>query len=183
MHINDQGSPRRVDDIDWLTWRPTEIATLMFVRRDDELLLIRKKRGLGAGKINGPGGRIEGEESAAECAVRETREELHVTPHDPQLCGRQRFHFVNDYRLTVFVFLSHSHSGTATETDEAIPLWTPIDAIPYPEMWQDDELWIPRMLRGEVFDGRYIFDGDTMVDHRFREPACLKAIAENDPGI
>ena len=183
MQGNNSPQPTRVDDINWLQWQPTEIATLMFVRRDSELLLIRKKRGLGAGKINAPGGRIEGSETALECAVRETREELHVTPLSPRLRGRQRFHFVDDYRLTVFVFLSEEHTGTATETDEAVPLWTSVDAIPYHEMWADDEIWLPMMLRGEIFDGRYIFDGDQMLDHRFRDPPCLDAIANNDPAI
>ncbi len=183
MHDEKPRPPRTVDDIDWPLWRPTEIATLMFIRREEELLLIRKKRGLGAGKINAPGGRVEGEESIAECAVRETREELLVTPIEPRLCGRQRFHFVDDYRLTVFVFLSHEHTGTATETDEAVPLWTHVDRIPYDEMWADDALWLPMMLRGEVFDGRYVFDGDDMLDHRFRDPADITLIAADDPGI
>ena len=38
--------------ISWADWTPTVRATLLFVWRDDALLLIRKKRGLGAGKIN-----------------------------------------------------------------------------------------------------------------------------------
>ena len=175
--------PSSVDEIDWLTWTPTEFATLMFIRRDHELLLIRKKRGLGAGKVNAPGGRLEGDESPLECAIRETQEELHVTPHTPWLCGRQRFHFVDDYRLAVLVYMAEAHSGEARETAEAIPLWTPLDRIPYDEMWADDVLWIPRMLRGEAFDGRYIFDGDRMVDYRFKEQPDLQLIEANDPGI
>ncbi len=51
----------------WENWEPRERATLCFVRRENEVLLIRKKRGLGAGKINGPGGRIEPGETPAEC--------------------------------------------------------------------------------------------------------------------
>jgi 8-oxo-dGTP diphosphatase len=50
---------------DWSVWQPTERANLCFVTRGDEVLLIHKKRGLGAGKINGPGGRIEPGETAA----------------------------------------------------------------------------------------------------------------------
>jgi 8-oxo-dGTP diphosphatase len=42
----------------------------LFVIRDGHILLIHKKRGLGAGKINGPGGRIDLGESPQECAVR-----------------------------------------------------------------------------------------------------------------
>ena len=49
----------RVSDVDWTNWTPTERATLLFVIRDGQMLLIHKKKGLGAGKINGPGGRIE----------------------------------------------------------------------------------------------------------------------------
>ena len=48
-----------VDDIDWSQWHPTVRCTLLFVLRDGQVLLIRKKRGLGAGKINGPGGKLD----------------------------------------------------------------------------------------------------------------------------
>ncbi|MFK8015143.1 MAG: 8-oxo-dGTP diphosphatase [Gammaproteobacteria bacterium] len=174
-------TPTSVDQIDWLRWTPTERATLLFVIDGDQILLIRKKRGMGAGKVNGPGGRMEGDESSEACAVRETIEELHVTPLSPTLRARQRFHFVDGYRLTVFCFVSYAHEGIATETDEAAPLWTALDAIPYEEMWADDALWLPRILRGEIVDGRYIFDGDTMVDYAFREPAVLADIAMDRP--
>lgn len=172
-----------VNDIDWLSWQPTERATLMFVRQGNDILLIRKKRGMGAGKINGPGGRIEANETPEACAIRETIEELHVTPLSPALRGRARFHFVDGYRLTVFCFMSYAHSGIATETEEAVPLWTSIDAIPYEQMWADDALWLPMLLRGEIFDGRYIFDGDKMVDHAFRTPPSLADIAADKPHI
>lgn len=175
--------PQRVDEIDWSTWRQTESATLMFIVDGERILLMRKKRGLGAGKINAPGGRIEDGETALECAVRETREELNVTPVAPSLRGRQRFHFVDGYRLTVFCFLSRGYEGRPAETDEARPKWTPLTAIPYDEMWADDALWVPKMLAGELFDGRYIFDDDTMVDHAFHPAPTLEVIAADRPDI
>ena len=85
--------------------------------------------------------------------------------------------------MTVFCFLAYAHEGIAVETDEAIPQWTHVDAIPFDEMWADDALWIPMMLRGEAFDGRYIFDGEIMVDHAFREPPHLADIAADLPHI
>lgn len=176
-------APTTVDEIDWLAWRQTETATLMFIVDGRRILLMRKKRGLGAGKINAPGGRLEDNETPLQCAIRETQEELHVTPHAPALCGRQRFHFVDGYQLTVFCYLSYGHSGQPTETDEAIPVWTALDAIPFDEMWADDQLWIPKMLRGELFDGRYIFDDDTMVDYRFHPAPSLASIAADNPEI
>ena len=52
--------------IDWTCWQGVIHATLMFIVKDGRILLIEKKRGLGAGKINGPGGKIDpGEELEA----------------------------------------------------------------------------------------------------------------------
>ena len=51
---NNERSP-----IDWDGWIPEIRATLMFVREGDQVLLIRKLRGIGAGKINAPGGKID----------------------------------------------------------------------------------------------------------------------------
>ena len=58
-----------VANIDWQAWVPEQVATLMFITKGERVLLIRKKRGLGAGKINGPGGRIEENETPAACAI------------------------------------------------------------------------------------------------------------------
>ena len=45
-------------------WTPDILATLMFVVQKGRILLIRKKRGIGAGKVNGPGGKFEPGETA-----------------------------------------------------------------------------------------------------------------------
>ena len=37
--------------MDWTDWTPRERANLCFIIKDGSILLIRKKRGLGAGKI------------------------------------------------------------------------------------------------------------------------------------
>jgi 8-oxo-dGTP diphosphatase len=156
---------RTVDSIDWRTWRAVDPATLVFVVRDGRILLIRKKRGLGAGKINGPGGRCEPGEAPETCAVREVQEELGVTPSGLRLCGENRFQFLDGYSIHVYVYVADDCTGEPIETDEAIPHWVDLDAIPYDEMWQDDPLWLPLVLDGRRFDGRFIFDGDVMLDY------------------
>jgi 8-oxo-dGTP diphosphatase len=160
---------RALTDIDWTTWAPTDVAVLLFVIRDGEALLIRKKRGLGAGKINAPGGRIEPGESPEEAAVRETQEEVGVTPSAPRRRGHLRFQFTDGYSLECHVLSSDACTGELRETDEAIPRWTPLDALPFDEMWADDRLWIPLMLAGRPFRGRFVFDGDAMLDHELVE--------------
>ena len=49
--------------IDWLYWQTVEVRDFMYISDEDSLLLLRKKLGFGAGKINGPGGRIERSET------------------------------------------------------------------------------------------------------------------------
>ncbi len=95
---------RRVRDIDWTSWRAVEPATLVFIIKDYRVLLIRKKRGLGAGKVNGPGGRLESGETFKACAIREVQEELHVTPVDPVRVGQHAFQFVDGYSIFVHVY-------------------------------------------------------------------------------
>ena len=151
--------------IDWQTWTPAVRATLLFVRRGDEVLLIRKKRGLGAGKINGPGGKIDPGETAVQCAIREVQEELCVTALDPVDFGELSFEFVDGLRLQARIFVATAHEGTPTETDEAVPLWTPVSAIPYDQMWADDRLWLPEVLAGRKVALRALFDADTMLGY------------------
>ena len=52
-------------------WTPNMRANLVFLTRGEEVLLIHKKTGLGAGKINGPGGKLEPGESPLDAARRE----------------------------------------------------------------------------------------------------------------
>lgn len=155
---------KSVDDVDWENWEPIERATLMFVIQNGQILLIHKKRGFGRGKINGPGGKIEPGETPRECAIRETQEELCITPTGVEYAGVLHFQFVDGYSIQGHVFTATGFDGTPTETDEAIPLWYSSDELPYDRMWEDDRTWIPHMLEGQQFSGRYIFDGDLMRD-------------------
>jgi len=156
---------KRLSDIDWDNWQARDPATLVFVIRDGKILLIDKKTGFGKGKVNGPGGKIEKDESPEACAVRECQEELGITVARLKFCGQHRFQFVDGYSLLVWVYSSDSFEGVPTETIEARPLWVPVDKIPYDRMWEDDHLWLPMLLRGESFQGRWLFDGDTMLDY------------------
>src|SRR5512139_177264 len=155
----------RFEDIDWTHWTPQEHATLLFVRQADRVLLIRKKRGLGAGKINGPGGRLDDGESPRQCAVREVQEELLVTPIGVEPRGELAFQFVDGYALYVHVFSASSCEGEPQETDEAEPLWASVEAIPFDRMWADDRLWFPHLLSGEFFRGRFLFEGDALLGY------------------
>ena len=157
-------SPPSLADYDWELWSPTDPATLVFVVEDGRVLLIRKKRGLGAGKINGPGGRIDPGESPLDGARRELQEELLITPTGLRFAGELRFQFVDGYAIQVFVFAASGYRGEPTETDEAVPLWTPVDEIPWHEMWEDDPHWLPHLFAGTRFSGRFVFDRERILE-------------------
>jgi 8-oxo-dGTP diphosphatase len=161
-----------VENIDWALWKPTEYANLCFIIRDGQILLIRKKRGLGAGKINGPGGRIEKGETALASAIRETQEEIGVTPTGLKHIGELFFEFLDGYKLHVAVFAASGCEGELCETSEATPMWTNIDSIPYEEMWQDDPHWLPLLLARKKFCGYFIFDGEKLLSHRVHLPSA-----------
>lgn len=161
--------PERVGEIDWQRWQPVDKGTILFVISDGQILLIHKKRGLGAGKINGPGGRLDDGETPLECAIREVEEELRISPSGVGEVGELQFQFVDGYSIHVWVFRATDYVGTPQETDEADPLWTPISEIPYDRMWPDDRIWLPLLLADRPFLGRFVFDGDRMLDHELIE--------------
>ena len=150
-------------EVDWTRWTPAERATLLFIRRGGELLLIHKKRGLGAGKLNGPGGRLEPGETPLAAAIRETQEELCITPTGVQPAGELFFQFVDGFSIHGYVFTATGFEGEPRETDEAIPVWAKTDALPYHRMWADDRVWMPLLLQGRTFDARFLFDGDLLL--------------------
>ena len=154
-----------VSDVDWAKWVPREVATLVFAICDGQILLIRKLRGLGAGKINGPGGRLEPGESLLDCAVREVQEELLVTPTGLEYGGDIRFQFLNGYSLHVHCYRASGIVGAPTATDEAIPIWSPLDNIPFHDMWDDDRVWLPYLIERQLFSGRFLFEGDRLLDY------------------
>lgn len=168
MTVNPNLAPphMRVANIDWPNWQPQEVCTLMFVLKADQVLLIRKKRGLGAGKINGPGGKVDPGETPLQCAIRETEEELCVTPSDIELAGEMFFHAEDMPRIHAYAYVARSYTGTPTETDEAIPLWFDINQIPYPEMWQDDQYWLGAALAGARINGWFSFVEETLLDYK-----------------
>lgn len=152
-------------------WRPDQVGTLMFVRHSSQVLLIRKRRGHGAGRINGPGGKPEAGETPLECVLRETEEEVGVRPRDPRLAGVFQFVDQADHDWRGFVFVASEYQGTPHPTAEALPAWHPVDDLPFAEMWESDRYWLPRVLAGERLEGEFLFSSGTLLAHRLRRLA------------
>jgi len=144
-------------------------ATLCLLVRNNEILLAMKKRGFGMGKWNGVGGKmdaIKGDKNVLDAAVRETKEEIGVDIINPEKVGI--FHFIfpykTDWNQDVHLFIAREWSGVPQESEEMAPRWFSQDQIPYDQMWDDDKLWLPRILKGEKLEADFIFREGEIID-------------------
>ena len=155
-------------------------ATLVFIRKGAEVLLIEKKTGLGAGKVNGPGGKLEPGECPLECARREVAEELSLSVEALTPMAQLRFLMSTHPDIECVVFVTEHFTGIPTESREAKPLWVSIEEIPWARMWADDVLWLPRILKGERLSASFAFQGETLCAERIDlvEESALEARAE-----
>ena len=146
-------------------------ATLCFVVRGDEVLLIEKRRGLGSGWYNGPGGKLEDGETPLECARREVREEVGLEVAALERVGELTFTLDGTVHTVCHVFRTDEFAGEPTASPEARPEWVPTEEVPYDRMWEDDRLWLPGVLEGKTVVGEFRFEGGapldeaTFVDH------------------
>lgn len=156
-------STHEASPIDWKNWQAEIPATLMFIVKNGQVLLIEKLTGIGQGKINGPGGKIDPGESAEQAVIRECQEELHITPHSPKKMGELHFAMSDIPDIHCHVYVSEDFDGEPTATREANPRWTKLVDIPFDLMWEDDRHWLPQMLEGQKFNGRFLFEGEKIV--------------------
>ena len=142
-------------------------ATVCFLLRGDppyEILLGRKKTGLGKGKYLGIGGKIEPRESMQSAAVRELSEEIGVSVREVDLilAAQLVFRFPNnpDWEQTVHAFLVKEWEGDPLPSDEMEPKWFRFNEIPYDEMWDDGRYFMPKIIQGEMFKATFEYQPD-----------------------
>jgi 8-oxo-dGTP diphosphatase len=146
-------------------------ATLCQIIRDGRLLLLLKDPGrFGEGKWNGAGGKLLPGESPEAGVVREVLEETGLTLRSVTLHGVLDFYFGEkpEPDWVVHVFSSGDFSGEPLEaSEEGVLRWFRLEDVPYGEMWQDDEVWLPLLLEGKRFKGWFLFteDGSRLLDH------------------
>jgi len=133
--------------------------TLCIIHRDQKILLGLKKRGFGAGHWNGFGGKVLEGETIDECVEREVFEEAGVKIENPIKVGIIEFAFQNNQEvLEVHIYRTEKFSGEPIESEEMLPRWFLVNEIPFEKMWSDDKFWLPLLLSGKKFKGKFLFD-------------------------
>src|SRR3989344_6852580 len=132
---------------------------LCIIHRHPRILLGMRKRGFGAGRWNGFGGKVELGESVEDAAKREVKEEAGLEIASIEKIGNIDFEFLNDpVVLEVNIFRADKFEGNPVETDEMKPQWFHVDEIPFDQMWPADKIWLPLFLAGKKFKGKFLFE-------------------------
>lgn len=145
-------------------------TTLLFIIKNGKILLAKKKRGFGAGLLNGAGGKVEPYESIEDAAVRETQEEFNIKPLNLQKRAEIEFdEYVKGEHAIVnmSIFTATDYEGTPTESEEMAPVWFDLNKIPYTRMFPDDYHWLPEILKGNYVTGTFKYDINlNILDHK-----------------
>jgi len=130
-----------------------------------------KKRGFGAGRWNGFGGKITSTETIEDATKREIQEEAGIKVENLDKVGIIDFEFKgNPEILQVHIFKSDNFSGELKESEEMKPQWFHVSEIPFREMWPDDIHWIPLLLSGKKFKGKFLFgESDVILEQELLE--------------
>lgn len=147
-------------------------TTLLLMIKDGKILLGEKKKGFGKGKLNGPGGKIEPGETPEQGMIRETREEVGITPTKYKEMGTVEF--VEWYKgekqnVIFYLYVATEYEGKLKESDELKPYWFDLDNIPYDKMFEDDSYWMPIVLEGNKIQAFFEYDKEwKMVRHEVK---------------
>ncbi|PIS42477.1 MAG: hypothetical protein COT24_03475 [Candidatus Kerfeldbacteria bacterium CG08_land_8_20_14_0_20_40_16] len=136
-----------------------KIFTLCIIHQHPKVLLGMKKRGFGAGRWNGFGGKVKDGESIKEAAKREVVEEVGLKVKELEKMGIINFEFQDGSRaVEVHIFQSKDFEGQIVESEEMKPEWFDVEKLPLKVMWPADTHWLPILLQGKKFKGKFLYD-------------------------
>lgn len=151
--------------------KPRKIMTLCLIHKHPQVLLGMKKRGFGAGKWNGFGGKVGLDESIEDAARRELMEEAGLSAGPLEKVAIMDFEAAGRPEINeVHIFKTADIAGEPAESEEMLPKWFHIDEIPYDKMWPDDAHWFPPIFDDKKLRARFLFDeADNILDMDIKE--------------
>jgi len=142
-------------------------SVLVYLRRADEVLIMRRNKAPNLGLWVAPGGKIELNESPLDTARREVFEETGYTVADLKFRGLcTEVSTRADWQWFLFIFVTEHFSGKlSADLREGMLTWTPITTylheLPIP---QADAIFAPRVLapNTDFFHAKFVYDDDDL---------------------
>ena len=153
-------------------------AVVCYPTKDDKVLLgIRKSSStdLGLNLIAGFGGKVGdheefAKESIEDALIRELKEELNITLTSYTHRGSVTFLFPNKpkWSMQTQIYVTSEWEGEPTETESMKPEWFEMRNLPSSQMWEDNQYWVPLVLRGKNIEAIFVYNDDnkTLKDKR-----------------
>ncbi len=145
--------------------------TLVFIRYQDEFLLINREKGSWFGCWNGLGGKVKKNESSLDCALRETKEETGLELETLSFCGSFSWSNEDDPNDRGLIACYHGFSKEYLKTPlkyrEGILDWKKTSWILNPNnqgIAKNIPLFINRILEGKVFKYHCSYRGLKLLD-------------------
>lgn len=137
----------------------SKVGTLVYVFKDNKILLGSKKYGKAKGKLNGYGGKIEVKDgSVKEAALRELDEETGLEVEKIELHGVLNMKWGERESAKIFLFRAYGLKNEPEESKEMSVSWFNIDSIPKEMMWESDKYWFDLVLQDRKFVANLLFD-------------------------
>lgn len=146
-----------------------EVATLCYIKRDGQTLMIhrvKRENDMHKDKWNGLGGKVEPGETPEECVIREVKEECGLTVKNPLLKGLLTFPAFNGFEdWYVFVFVVTEFEGVITDSEEGVLKWIDDNKLVYLNLWDGDKIFLNWLNRKGFFSAKFIYRGGKLVEY------------------
>ena len=141
-------------------------ATLCYPIQNNQVLLEKKQKKLGAGFLNGFGGKTEpGDLDIFFTNARETEEEIGIKIKTAKKMGEIAFNNPSDdnelKNMMVHIFVATEWTGLPKDTDEMKKIkWYEIANLDYDKFLPADRLFLPQILNGICLRGLIEYNPD-----------------------
>ena len=154
-----------------LSSMPYKIVTLIYAVRDDQVLLLKRRKPPYAGHWVAPGGKVERGESPRECAIRELREETGLCARDAELRALiTETSPRDDWQWLIFVYRAVGVEGdVVTDEREGELRWFPVEStFVEPSIPPADQVFMHDALRepSGTTEYRFTYDEDLHIIDR-----------------
>ena len=141
-----------------------KVTTLVYALRDGQVLMMRRRKWPNLGQWTAPGGKVEEDESPAECAARELREETGLIAGRPELrVIATETSPAGEWQWLMFIYLVRELSGELVDVcQEGDLAWVAVDQVPQLDIPQADRLFYPHVVDGAPgpISMKFEYDGE-----------------------